>query len=325
MNNSLEEIREKIALVESIAIAGHTNPDGDAIGACLGLAMSLAAMGKKPMVLLESFSERYSCIPGKEYVIFDRFEGIQPQLFISLDCGDLERLGNAAALFSSVPSINIDHHISNTYFGNMNYVDIEASSTSEIIYRLLCDAMPVNDKIAQSLYAGIIFDTGCFKHSSTTPYTMRIAAEMIGYGIPFTEMQERLFFDRSYSEIRLNGRAMEKAVLACNDRVIYSYITKEEIAELSGSAHELGGIISQLKSLKDCMAAVFLYEKEEGNIKASFRSGEGCNVCRIAEQFGGGGHVRAAGCTLSVSMEEALQMVLQAIDKELAEKQAADQ
>ena len=183
-NNSLDEIRKVIESSRVIVLAGHTGPDGDAVGSVLALAMSLKTYGKEVCVLLENYGDKYDMIPGKELIRYTDYKALNPELFLALDCADENRLGSAWEVCQrSAKKICIDHHISNTYYGDFNYVDPKASSTSEIIFQLLNGWLPLNHDTATALYAGILFDTGGFRHTSVRPETFYSAAELLKYHI----------------------------------------------------------------------------------------------------------------------------------------------
>lgn len=316
-NNSFDEIMEWVLSAETIALAGHTNPDGDAIGACLAFGGALEKAGKRVQVLLEGYAEKYRLIPNGHLVCAAEAAEI-PELFLSLDCGDEGRLGDAAEIFRRAKKkINIDHHESNTYFAELNYVAAKASSTSEIVFQLLENRLPMTAAEAAGLYAGLIYDTGGFRHSSTSPETMRIAGELMGYGIPFTEIYNRFFDSRSFSEMKLMGRAIDNAELLFDGQVVCSQITTAEIEELGGSSKELDAIINYLKGVLETKVACFFYEKSQTDVKGSFRGHDGYDVCALAQKFGGGGHIKAAGCTISAPIAQAREMVLAEVEKML--------
>ena len=186
-----DEIRQMI----EIAVSAHTSPDGDAVGACCGLAMALKWLDKDVKVILEEYPESFDVIPTEGLVCHEIPEDFAPDLFIALDCGDIERLGKNAELFKAVPNtINIDHHRNNTNFAKINYADEEASSASELVFRLIYGYAPIDEKIAAALYTGIIYDTGGFRHTSTTSATMAIASELMEYDFDFNAIYNRIFF-----------------------------------------------------------------------------------------------------------------------------------
>lgn len=314
-NNTKQEILERIAQAKTVQIAGHTNPDGDAIGACLAMGAALAAAGKDVTVLLEAYAPKYDIIPNGHLVKAAE----QPaELFLALDCGDEGRLGKAAEWFHQAGfAINIDHHGSNTRYGQMNYVEGDASSTCEIVYGFLAGEYEIDEKMAAALYAGLIYDTGGFRHSSTSPETMRIAGALMEKGIPFTEIYNRFFDSRSFSELKIMGQALENAELFFDGRAVCATVTAAEIERCHGTNKELDSIINYLNGVQGTDVACFLYEKTPTEVKASFRGKDGYDVCALAQKFGGGGHVKAAGCTIAAPIEKAKEMVLAEIEKML--------
>lgn len=316
MNNSFDDIIEVIEESKSIAVAGHTSPDGDAVASCCALAMALEKKGKKVSVFLEEIPEKFSSIPYSEKTL--RFLPDEDfDLFISLDCGDRERLGAFSELTERAYTVNIDHHASNTYFGRLNFVDADASSTSELVYRLLDGWCAMDKNIACAIYTGLIFDTGCFKHSCTSPFTMKIAGELMTYNIPFTEIQERLFYSHTFVEAKILSEAVKNMYLDCGGRLAVSKLSMEEMEKNGGSSKDADAVVSYIKNTDGVDAAVFFYEKKKGEIKASMRSNEAVNVSEIAVKFGGGGHFRASGCTLYGDFDEVMPKVVEELKKAL--------
>ena len=316
-NDTFDIIRQRIMESKEIVLSGHTNPDGDAIGSVLALAMALENAGKDVTVLLETYGRRYDLIPGS-HLIAEWKEGERAELFISLDCGDTKRLADAEPVFlAAVHTINIDHHESNCFFGQLNYVLPKASSTCEIVYELLDGFLPVNPQIASALYMGLVYDTGGFRHSSTSPATMMMAARLMEIGVPFTALYQALFDSRSYGELKVMAKALDNAKLHFDGQVIVSSITMAELEEAGGNSKEMDAVINYLKGVMDVNVACFLYEKSATEVKGSFRGHDGYDVCALAQKFGGGGHIKAAGCSISVPIAQAKEMVLAEIEKML--------
>lgn len=315
-NNSLDEIRSIMENYNDIILCGHTNPDGDAIGSCLALATSLSLKGKNVKVLLEDYNGKYDAIPNKHFVVSkDEIDLDNVKLFITLDCGDLERIEGFEHIFKKAEiTMNIDHHKSNPYFGEYNFVFDKLSSTSEIIYNIIENYFPMDKNIATALYAGLIFDTGGFRHSSTSPNTMRIASELMKEDIPFNDIYIKFFDSKSFSEVQIMGKAINNTCLAHDGKVAYTTITNKEIAECGGSHDELDGIVNYIKGIDGVKVCCFFYEKpKNGVVKVSFRSDDGYDVSDFASKFGGGGHVKASGCSLDMDIQEAITYILEEI------------
>lgn len=307
--NTPEALFALIESSKSICISGHTAPDGDALGSTCGLTLALRKLGKTVTLLAEDFNEKYLEIPGA-----DTAQKIAPacDLFLALDCAALDRLGIALPYFQAAAhTVNIDHHGSNTRYGELNYVDGDASSTSELIYELLTAwGIPLDKDIATALYTGILHDTGGFRHSCTHPSTMEATGKLLSYGIPFSEIQDRQLYSHTFPEMKMAGLALYRAELDCGGQLIYTHIGLDEVEALHGDIKGLDQIVGMLKSVNDTRISAFFYEKAPGTIKASFRADGSVDVSKIAQQFGGGGHVRAAGCTLNGTMEDAKAAVL---------------
>lgn len=182
MNHDLKEIRKVIDRCHRIVIAGHSNPDGDAIGACLGLARVLKNKGKQVFVVLEPYAEKYHIIPGRDQILpLEKIE--HADLLITLDCGDKERLGWDIRLFDQCETINIDHHKNNPLFAQWNFVEELASSTSELVFHLLNGYAEFDQESASALYAGMVYDTGGFRHSSTGKSTFLAVSKLLDYSV----------------------------------------------------------------------------------------------------------------------------------------------
>ena len=319
-NDSCGDIRRAIDESNKIIISGHVSPDGDAIGATCALALSLRAAGKEAAVLLEELPDKYMMLPVAGLVAFDGYESLTGDLFMSLDCGDKGRLGGAAAVMERCPlTVNIDHHESNTFFCDINFVMPYAASTSEMIFDLIDGHYPMNEGIASLLYAGILYDTGGFRHSSTNPGTMRTVARLMEEGIPFTKIYNRMFYRQSFSETKATGVTINNAVLYHDGEFIFTRISLEEIAACNTSAKELDGISAYMKRTVGTKVSAFAREKYPKETKVSFRADGDVDVCALAKSFGGGGHYNASGCTRYEDFETACGMVIKKVNEALDE------
>ncbi|MCH5266112.1 MAG: bifunctional oligoribonuclease/PAP phosphatase NrnA [Lachnospiraceae bacterium] len=307
-----------IEAADTIAIAGHIRPDGDCIGSCMGLYTYIAANfpGKKVSVYLEDFPEAFSYLKvegalEKKAEVYD--------LFISLDCGDAERLGEAEAVLKKAGFVyNVDHHITNTKFGDENYVKVDASSTSQILYTLMEDEK-IGYETACALYTGIIYDTGVFKHSNTSEETMRIAGRLMEKGIPFGKIIDGSFYMKTYKQLQIMGRCLMESVRIIDGRCIFSVVSKSVMDLYEAKPSDLDGIIDEMRTTEGVEVAILLSEREPGEFKVSMRSNEVVDVSKIARYFGGGGHVRAAGCSIQGAAFDAINNLTGHIEKQLQE------
>ncbi len=307
---SKDNIIAELKRAENIVIAAHVNPDADAIGSSLGLAMALGKLGKRPRVVLEAYNSKYDVIPGKEF-IYNGSLDIPMDVFVCLDCSSLARLGEAAELFLKAPvTLCVDHHLSSDKFANYNFVDSTASSTCELMYEIIKELTPPDADIASAIYAGLVTDTGGFRHGCTKQSTMIIAGQLISLGIPFTNIYNELMYRHSEAEAGIFCKALSN--MKVEYPVAFSSVSKAEMDAYGATSQDLDGIAEYLLNIRGVALSVFFYEKHVGEVKASFRSKE-VNVSEIAGQFGGGGHKNASGCTIFDSLDRAREAVLKAL------------
>lgn len=301
---------------EHVYIVGHVNPDGDCIGSTLSLAMLLQKREIRTKILLKDVPNTYSFLPVEKWVI-DR-EPDKIDALISLDCGDTKRLGDFKELVDKAEIvINIDHHISNTLFGNINHVDISASSTSEIVFDMIDDEELIDENIAMCLYTGIIYDTGVFKHSNTTERTHNIAGKLIGYGFDFTEIINKLFYYKSLIGLKVQSKAIENIQMISEGKIALTYLTNNEIQALNATKKETESIVQILNEIENVECAVFIYETSLDEYKVSLRSKGLIDVCEIAKKFGGGGHAKASGCSLEGHLSTVIQKIISEVNGQL--------
>ena len=214
--------------------------------------------------------------------------------------------------------INIDHHISNAKgSGDVNYVVPTASSASELVYDVIGDKSDIDADIAKALYIGIIHDTGVFQYSNTSPKTMKIAAELISYGFDFPELIDKTFYEKTYVQNQILGRALLESILFMDGKCIVSMIDKKTMAFYNADSHDLEGIVSQLRSTKGVVCAIFMYQTDTLEYKVSLRSNGAVDVAKVASFFGGGGHVRAAGVTMQGTFYDIVNNLSAQIEKQL--------
>lgn len=304
-------LSELLSGKKTVALGGHIRPDGDCVGSCMGLYLYLKEQYPQIQadVYLEYIPSAYRFIQDTDVVRHELGEVRVYDLFISLDCGDKERLGFSAPLFSrAVQTLCIDHHVSNRAFADINEVVPEASSTSELIYRLL-EKDKISCPCAEALYMGIAHDTGVFRYSCTAPETMEAAAELLRKGINGNEIIEKTFYEKTYIQNQILGMALLESILILNKQCIVSWITKKNMAFFEAGPEDMDGIVSQLKQTKDIEVAIFLYETDTHTFKVSLRSKDKVDVSKVASYFGGGGHVRAAGFTMAGTVHDVINNV----------------
>ena len=306
--------------VKSAAIAGHVRPDGDCVGSCMALYLYIREYFPQVEVLdvyLEEFPESFYFIKGTEQVKHSCQADMAYDRMFCLDAGEAARLGAAVKYLQTAgKSICVDHHISNVGYADVNNIVPDASSTSELIYGLF-EPEKVTKEIAEALYMGIAHDTGIFQYSCTSPETMRIAGELMGKGINFSEIIEKTYFQKTYVQNQILGRALLESILVLDNKCIISGVRKKEMEFYNITPMDLEGIVSQLRNTKGVEAAIFLYEMGNQEYRVSMRSNGAVDVQKVASYFGGGGHVRAAGCTMQGSFYDVINNLTLHIEEQM--------
>jgi phosphoesterase RecJ-like protein len=322
MINLAEELKQ----VKTAAIAGHVRPDGDAVGSCLGLYHYLKRNYPEieTKVYLERIQDSYRILSGTDEVRHKLAADEKADLFFCLDCGDEKRLGDFAPLCGRAKrTICIDHHISNSGFADVNYIVPEASSTSELVFGLL-DEEKLPKESAEALYMGIVHDTGVFRHSCTSPKTMEIAAALMRKGIDCSAIINKTYYDKTYHQNQILGRALLESILLMEGKVIFSAVRHKDMDFYEVGASDLDGIVPLLMGTEGVEVAIFLYEIEPQMFKVSLRSREIVDVSAVAAYFGGGGHVRAAGCTMQGTVYDVVNNLTLHIEKQLCRETDCD-
>lgn len=314
----MSRLEELLEGAKTVAISGHVRPDGDCIGAVMAIYQYLQKNMpyKETKVFLEKPAPEFSCISGIEEIDSCMEEEKVYDVFLIMDCS-MDRVGKALPIAKRAKTrINIDHHISNSGTGEINILEPSASSTCEVVFGLL-DFDKLDAEIARTLYLGLAHDTGVFKYSNTSPKTLRIAADLIGFGFDFSKLIDETFYEKTYEQNRIMGRALLDSRRILAGQCIVSVVDKSLMEEYKVAAADLDGIISQLRITKGVECAVFLYQTGEEEYKVSMRSNHYVNVAEIASAFGGGGHIRAAGCTMSGEPEKIIGRLEERIAKQL--------
>ncbi len=299
--NLLEECKD----AKRIVVSGHIRPDGDCVGSCMAMYLYLkkALADAEVVICLEQPADIFACI--KDFDCIDSSFRVQaPDVFLALDC-EKSRLGEAEKLFDNAKKrINIDHHVSNVRgCGDVNYVVPGISSTAELVYELM-DKEYLDAEIAKAVYIGIIHDTGIFKYSNTSPKTLRIAAELIEYGFDFPAIIDETFYEKTYVQNQLLGRALLESIVFMHGKCIVSAINQKTLAFYNAQPKDLDGIVNQLRIIKGVECAIFMYETGSQEYKVSLRSCKYVDVSKVASYFGGGGIYVNKGATLTLKTVE---------------------
>lgn len=318
----MEKITSELNNVKTVAIAGHIRPDGDCVGACMGLYLYLKENYPEieTDVYLEEPKEGFSFLSGFREIKTVYDESKTYDVFFVLDTSVKNRIGVALAGYESAGrTICIDHHISNKGFGDKNVIRPQVSSASELVYTLL-EEDKVTKPVAEALYMGIIHDTGVFQYSCTTPETMAIGAKLMGMGIDFSKIVDETFYEKSYVQNQILGRCLMESIMVLDGKCIVGSVKKRDMDFYGVVPKDLDGIVQQLRVTKGVEVAIFLYEVKTQEFKVSLRSNGPVDVNAIASYFGGGGHVKAAGCTMQGSVYDVINNLTLPIEKQLKER-----
>lgn len=303
----MSRIDELLEKAQSVAISGHVRPDGDCIGSVMALYLYIRKNRPdiKAHVYLEKPSLVFSCIQGVQEIDSKMESEEIYDVYFVLDTA-ADRIGAAIPIYERAKcKVNIDHHISNPGCGDINILVHQGSSTSEIIYQNI-DHEKMDTEIAKAIYMGIAHDTGVFKYSNTTPDTLRAVAHLMEFGFDFSKLIDETFYEKNYHQTQILGRALLESIRFMEGRCIFTAVTKKMMDFYGVGTTDLDGIVNQLRIITGVECAIFLYQTAEMEYKVSLRSNSYVNVSEIATYFGGGGHVRAAGCTMKGTVHDVI-------------------
>jgi len=320
-NIDLRSIGEKLQVANSVLLFPHVHPDGDSIGSCTALCRILRTMGKEAWVLTEAELPFYiGDLDEEGFCTSDMDIITDPDVTMAVDCCEKNRLLERTEAFErGAEKIAIDHHRIDSCEFDFYYIESEAAATAEIIYEL-AKAMEwdIDPKSAEALYTGIVSDTGSFKHSNTTPATHRIAADLMEAGADVNKVTVRMFKSVDPGEIAVKVDVLGRMELFADDMAAMSSLSQKQLAALGAEMENAETVIDSLIDIRGVEVAAMLKEDKEG-IRVSFRSKTFADVAALATSLGGGGHVRASGCTLRIPLEEAYEKVKRAVEKILEE------
>lgn len=321
MNSILEVIED----ANTIAIAGHIRPDGDCLGSVTALFGYIKDNfpDKTVEAFLENVPEKFLDLYGVDEIITD-FPDKEPyDVFISVDCADVERFSESKKYFEDAKNtVNIDHHISNNLYAKVNHVVSEASSTAEVLYNLF-DYDKISYDVAKSLYTGIIHDTGVFKHSCTSSATMQIAGKLMDKGLKFSSIIDDGFYAKTHTQNQILGRCLLESIMVLDGKVIFSAVSRKMLEFYGATSDDLDGIIDQLRVTKGVEVAILVHETDEQIYKVSMRSNGDIDVNAICSFFGGGGHVKASGCVICGSLHDVINNLTEHIEKQMLDLKKA--
>jgi phosphoesterase RecJ-like protein len=306
--------------VKTMSIAGHIKPDGDCTGSCM--ALYLYVKKNCPWidvkVYLETPKPEMMFLQDTSEIISENAPDTEaPDLFAVLDVSTRDRIGLAQNLLDTAKkTVCIDHHVSNGGIAEINVIKPEIGSCSEVLYELL-DEEKIDEGIAEALFTGIIHDTGVFQYTNTRPETMRIGAALMEKGVPASTIIDETFNKKTYKQNQILGRTLLESMLMLNGKCIVASTTLRDMRFYDVTQQDLDGIVSQMRLTEGVEVAVYIYETQPQIFKVSLRSSGKADVCRIASAFKGGGHVKAAGCTMQGNVHDVINNLMGVISEEI--------
>jgi phosphoesterase RecJ-like protein len=314
----VKQAAAEIRRASKILLACHVRPDADALGSLLGLMLGLEALGKEVhAVSQDGVPPVYRFLPHWERVRATA-EG-RWDLGIGLDADGSDRLGSAeAAILAQPVVIDLDHHSGPDQYGQVRVVDPTAAATGELVYHLLAElGVAVTEEIAVCLLAAILTDTGSFRYGNVTSETFQIASALAAAGAHPAPIFDAIYGSRSFVGARLLGRLLDGIERSPDGRVVWAALSQQDFRELQATPDDAEGFVDQIRMVSGSDAALFFREEPDGEVRVSLRSRGAVNVARVAEEFGGGGHAPAAGCSLLLPLPEAVRRVVEAVTRHL--------
>lgn len=301
MKVNLKETADFLSGRDNYYILTHQSPDGDTIGSGFGLCFALRKIGKKANVLCsDDFPKRYVFIHG-EY----EPQKFSPETIVAVDVADKKLLGSRLAGYGDYVDLCIDHHISNTEYAERLLVYPDAAAACEVMYRVLSEMeIPFDKTIAECLYTGIATDTGCFKYANTTKLAHIISARLMDYGIDLERINREMFDLKSRARLMVEQYINSSMEYYLDGKCAMAAVTLDTVRETGLASEEFEGIAGLSVQVEGIMVGIIIREKEAGKFKISMRSASEVDVSEICRKLGGGGHVKAAGCTLEGRLED---------------------
>ncbi|KPU28386.1 3'-5' oligoribonuclease A [Caloranaerobacter sp. TR13] len=315
IGDEIIKLKQKIDEAKYICLVSHIHPDGDSIGSLLGLGLALESINKKvAMLKIDDIPYKYRFLPGiskiKSYGENEKFD-----LLIILDCSDLDRLGSFKYIIDKAKYIvNIDHHISNTNYGDINIINHEASATGELVYNILkCLNLYIDKEIATCLYVAIATDTGSFRYDNTHSETHYIASKLLEKQIDLKRITFEVFQNKKLASTKLFIEALNTLNLYYDDKLAVVQVTQQMLKRNNAEFNDIDGIVEYIRDIETVEVACILKEIEKNEVKVGLRSKRYVNVADIAKVFQGGGHIRASGCTIYSNITEAKELLVKEI------------
>ncbi|MEX2356170.1 MAG: bifunctional oligoribonuclease/PAP phosphatase NrnA [Thermaerobacterales bacterium] len=319
---SYDRVLQALTQYQRVAVFLHQNPDGDSVGSSLALGLALSHLGKQVSLIYDrNFPKVYRYLAGSDR--FVHWKQVSAESFdaaLMPDLAGADRLGDAKPLADAIPIwINCDHHPTNPGFGDVRWVDPTRSCVGEMAYELVQGLqVPLSLPMAEAIYTAILTDSGSFCFESTTALTHTYAGELLRAGVRPERIAQSVYESRSLASLRLLGKALTGIRVDAGGHLAWLSISQENLKEAGAHPGEMEGLVNYARGLEGVEMGVLFFEEDRGTIRVGLRSKQYADVGSLAERFGGGGHIRAAGCTLEGPLLQARERVLKAAREMLA-------
>lgn len=310
---TLDDILEQINKAEKIVILTHENPDGDAMGSSLAMYHALKAYGKNPDIIIPDYPRIFNFLPGTNEIKTDS-DIEHYDLAISLDCATIKMLNGFSKYFEDAKSkVSIDHHSTNTMFGDYNYVNPDAPACSQILLVILeYFGIEITKDIGTCILTGIITDTGGFKYQGVTAETFEFVAWLLNKGVNVSKVYRKVLQNKTKANFELHRIANNRIEFLADGKIAYTYITKEDEELVNAETGDHEGIVETGRDIEGVEVSIFVRQTEKG-CKISLRSNDYVNVSDACVVFGGGGHPRAAGCMIAGNLEQVKDKIVKEV------------
>lgn len=306
---------------KSVALLPHISTDWDALGSCMAIRAILRDHGVKADIIMSDCLTEHLSFMETDVLVYSENESYDYETVCAVDTSTLERLGDRQSLFNeSCDKVWIDHHLSDEVYAPVNRVDPTKAATAEIVYEMMSeDNIPLTKKVAEYLYLALASDTGSFRYQNTTSFSARLLGAILDAGVDVSLLSNSLFFNSTYSLVKLRGATIGTIELFCDGKVGTAFITKEMVESAGSNRGEAGALADVPRSVGTVCVSAVIKEEDDGFSKVSFRSKGDYNVEKIAALFGGGGHEKAAGATIKGTVSEVKDMILPHLIKAVEE------
>ena len=315
---TLDEILKQIQKAEKIVILTHESPDGDVVGSSLAMKLIVEKLEKTADVIIPEYSRLFNFLPSAEAIMTDS-EIKNYDLAISVDCATSKRMAKKEYFENAKSTIVIDHHGSNTMYGDLNYVNPASPACCEVLAGMLkYYEIDITKDIGTCLMTGIITDTGGFRHVGITPETFEFTADLIRLGVDVPDIYKRTLNTKTRANFELSKKVMERMEILEDGKVTFTYMNKKDEEEVGAEPGDHEGLVEIGRDIEGVEVSIFIRQKEnEEAYKISMRSGNKVNVSDICFLFGGGGHPRAAGALIQGNVEQVKEKLMKEVRKAL--------